>query len=276
MTLRKTFPYVLLLSSLGLLWVACGDSQGFGFGTFTANSDGTFTCQTGNGAQACVDTTGVGEPDQTSDGKPFVPVVPSGDGPSPTAIPVDNNPIEPSGPPGGVCGETCPNHFDVDSFRPSCSSDLSKQCYHVHQYDKVAPHYAVDDFLVDTKFQFSAAIEGCSDLSFHFRHANKVSGKIELVIGGTRNFISSDASFAAVIGANEADWVTHVSGEITEFRLMPNNLNILVGTQPGMVQHFPPKRHCAFEIQVFCGADKVWEFATYEHISGDRGADCTN
>jgi len=165
------------------------------------------------------------------------------------------------------------HHFDVDSFQNTGGNWLTKEVCHVHEFDNVSPHYNVIDFLAECKpgksHGFLEAIANCSnELKYRLENADRASGKLELNVDGTQYQLFAADSFSSAHGGEiNFDWITHAgNGSITNFKLQPSNLEVMVGTQPNKVQDDADDRIGSFTIKVFCGTSQIWEFATYEHV----------
>ncbi|MFH1263160.1 MAG: hypothetical protein V1495_06935, partial [Pseudomonadota bacterium] len=253
-------PFLLLLAVLA---AGCKNTQVNWVGIFSGDPSSGFRCYTGGlGWLACSDTDGDGEPDRTDGGHPFTPKPSEGSddaAPAPPAGAIPDTGEDLDGPLRG---------FDLDVFDSSRGSTWeTRQASHTHLFDNQNSHYNVVDFFSDTNFGFAPAVEGCTDLTFRVRHADRGSGALDLTFNGVPKKFRAPNRFSDTFGYANGDFILHESGPVTVFRWQPNRIGVLAGTQPSVVQKDTADRHGSFTVQVFCGSTRVWEFAAYEHVA---------
>lgn len=151
-------------------------------------------------------------------------------------------------------------HFDVDIFN---SPNSPNQIMHTHAWDdKYGP---LLDMMNNPLLGFRNAIGTKQNLKFVFRHADRLSGNYQ-IFGDGINLNETQTTDFTQFGTPDYTVITGVRN-ITKFTITPDNLGIMRGTTPGVVQRDAVRRDESFTCFVYDQYDAfLWEMPLYHHI----------
>jgi hypothetical protein len=203
---------------------------------------------------------------------------------------------------GYVLGEeewwnTPERHFDVDSFGEDSGGHHGhggdggdkghgesghgghdgggsfKRLYHKHQFDRTYGNEI--DIMGFADFKWAQAMQNVyannHRISIRFKHVCNAAGSFDIKFNGMDSITGVWPG-----AAGELEWVVQNKyiSDLEHIYLVPFNLNLLRGTQPGPVKDDPIERDYAYTMQIYDVDDNnklVWEFSIYEHV--DKGAE---